>query len=298
MELRHLRYFTAVAEQLSFVRAAEVLHITQPPLSRQIQELEQEIGVPLFLREGKKIVLTPAGESLLVDTRELFARLETAIAQTRRIGQQGQGPLRIGAVGYMIGRLVPELLSELQKTFPEAKVEIESLPTEAQSEAMRAGRLDFGFVLDWVDADGFAFKALGEEKLAIVFPKDRYQGNDLAECLNSLEDLSFIALNPGYSPGLARRIDEILASHGKSPRAAYECNDADTLLSLIGTGVGWAVFPFPSIATDQHVVSYLLLESSLSFGLIHRPGDLDERSLAFLDIVRAKFGRTQCENIA
>ncbi|HUX39256.1 MAG TPA: LysR substrate-binding domain-containing protein [Rectinemataceae bacterium] len=290
MELRHLRYFSAVAEQLSFVKAAEGLHITQPPLSRQIQELEQEIGTPLFLREGKRILLTQAGESFLADVKQLLASLESAIVRTRQIGQRDVGPLRIGAVNYLIGRLVPDFLGELQKRFPDAKVEIDALPTEAQAEALRAGRLDFGFVRAWVDTEGLVYEDLGEEKLALCYPRGRYAGDNVQECLNSLEDLPFIALNPAYSPGLANKVGEILATYGKEPRSAFECNDADTLLNLVSSGVGWAVFSLGYLATDQYPLSYLLLDESIGFGLIHRPGPKGEEACAFRNIVRAKFG--------
>ena len=292
MELRHLRYFSAVAEQLSFVKAAEILHITQPPLSRQIQELEQEIGTALFLREGKRVALTPAGESFWTDAKEILASLEMALARARRIGQIGTGPLRIGAVNYLIGKLVPDFLGELQKLYPEARVEIEALPTEAQAEAIRAGRLDFGFVRDWVHSEGLVYEPLGEEKLALCYPGGLYEGNDIRKGLALIRELPFIALNPAYSPGLANRVTEVLASYGVEPRVAYECNDADTLLNLVATGVGWAVFLLAYIAGDQYPLSYIAFEGSISFGLIHRPGSFDGEARAFRDIVRAKYGIT------
>ena len=290
MELRHLRYFSAVAEQLSFVRAAEVLHITQPPLSRQIQELEQEIGTALFLREGKRVALTPAGESFLADVKGLMSSLDMALAKARRIGQSGTGPLRIGAVNYLIGKLVPDFLGELQKSYPEARVEIEALPTEAQADAIRAGRLDFGFVRDWVHSEGLVYEPLGDEKLALCYQTGIYEGEDIDACLARLNIHPFIALNPAYSPGLAKRVQELLASHGIEPRVAYECNDADTLLNLVATGVGWAVFLLAYIAGGQYPLSYNTFEGSISFGLIHRPGPFDGEALAFRDIVRAKYG--------
>lgn len=290
MELRHLRYFSAVAEQLSFVKAAELLHITQPPLSRQIQELEQEIGTALFSREGKRVMLTPAGESFWADVKGLLASLELSLARTRKIGQIGTGPLRIGAVNYLIGKLVPDFLGELQKSFPDARVEIEALPTEAQADAVRAGRLDFGFVRDWVHSEGLVYEPLGEERLALCFQKGIYGGSDPKECLERLEGLPFIALNPIYSPGLAKRVGEVLASHGVAPRVAYECNDADTLLNLVTTGVGWAVFLCAYISGSQYPLSYIELDGSISFGLIHRAGPFDGEALAFRNIVRAKYG--------
>ncbi|MDA8410541.1 MAG: LysR substrate-binding domain-containing protein [Treponema sp.] len=290
MELRHLRYFSAVAEQLSFVRAADALHITQPPLSRQIQELEQEIGTALFLREGKRVALTPAGESFLADVKALMASLEMALAKTRRIGQCGTGPLRIAAVNYLIGKLVPEFIGELQKLYPEARVEIEALPTEAQADALRAGRLDFGFVRDWVHSEGLVYEPLGEEKLALCYQRGIYEGKNVDACLAQLQGLPFIALNPAYSPGLAGRVHDLLSAHGVEPRAAYECSDADTLLNLVSSGVGWAVFLLAYLEGGQYSLSYCAFAESISFGLIHRPGPFDGEALAFRDIVRAKYG--------
>lgn len=290
MELRHLRYFQAVAEQLSFVKAAELLHITQPPLSRQIQELEQEIGTALFVREGKRIGLSPAGEAFRAEVRDILSTLELAVAKARRIGEGGNGPLRIGAVNYLIGKLLPEILGELQKVYPDAKVEIDALPTEAQTEAVRSGRLDFGFVRDWVDTEGLVYEPLGEERLALCFPKDRYRGRSPSACFKQLAELPFIGLNPLYSPGLSKRINEVLQAYGIEPRAAYECNDADTLLNMVGKGMGWAVFSLSYLSPELYPVSFLSLEGSISFGLIHRAGVFDGQARAFRRIVLAKFG--------
>lgn len=291
MELRHLRYFAAVAEHLSFVRAAEVLHISQPPLSRQIQELEEEIGTQLFSRQGNRTTLTAAGEYFKVETLRVLEKIDAVVKAARQIGIGASRPLRIGAVNYLVGKLIPHLLGELQREYPDIKIEIVAVPTEAQENAIRNGQLDFGFVRQWVRTEGLIYERLGEERLAICFPSEVYRGKSAARCLKTLEGYPFIAMSTQTAPGLMQYMLTVLDTYGVKPKLGYECNDAETVVRLVEEGLGWALFPATYLRshTGERQRS-LELDATINFGLIYQPGELIPEAIAFRSVVREHFG--------
>ena len=292
MELRHLRYFVAVAEQLSFVKAAETLHISQPPLSRQIQELEEEIGTLLNSRQGNRIYLTAAGEYFKAEAVHILEKLDAVARAARQIGVGGARPLRLGAVNYLVGKLIPHLLGELQREYPDIKVEIVALPTESQEQAIRNGQMDFGFVRQWVKSEGLVYEQLGQEKLAVCHPRDKYAGRSVLRCLKSLEDTPFIALSPQTAPGLQQFIEGILKKRGIAPKIGYECNDAETVVRLVEEGLGWAVFSSTYLRTrDGEKHKAMDLDETIDFGLVYLPGELIPEAIAFRSVVREHFGK-------
>src|SRR5580693_1592174 len=152
MELRHLRYFLAVAEELHFHRAATRLHISQPPLSQQIRALERELGVTLLSRNRRRVALTAAGEAFLDDARSILAAVERASERARGIARGSLGTLAIGFVGSaMFSPKLPQILREFRARHPDVELVLRELPTTVQLAALAAGELDVGVIRGPVD---------------------------------------------------------------------------------------------------------------------------------------------------
>lgn len=147
MELRHLRYFVAVAEELNFRRAATRLHVAQPSLGRQVRDLEEELGEPLLERDRRRVALTTAGRVFLDKARELLVGAETAIHATREAGRQARGALRIGNVGMLAAPFLPGSLAAFRQRFPCVDVEIFEMTMDEQVDALLAGTIQVGFVV-------------------------------------------------------------------------------------------------------------------------------------------------------
>src|SRR3954469_11296881 len=168
MELRHLRYFVAVAEELHFGRAAQRLHIQQPPLSRQIQQLELELGFPLFERSRRRVELTPAGSALLGRARQVFDALDVAVhdARSASIGQTGR--LVVGYPSSLAYSGLTELLREFRTRFPSVELMLRELPPGDQIEALKSGSLDVGFVRTSLDDPALVAELVRREALMVV----------------------------------------------------------------------------------------------------------------------------------
>src|SRR3954453_10103995 len=146
MELRHLRYFVAVAEELHFRRAAERLHVSQPPLSQQIRALERELGVTLFERNRRRVELTAAGSALLGEARGILAAVEHAVDLTQRVARGEAGALSVGFVGSAMYGALPDVVREFRASRPGVELRLRELPTGAALEALAAGGIDVGGV--------------------------------------------------------------------------------------------------------------------------------------------------------
>lgn len=166
MELRHLRYFVTVAEELHFGRAAERLHLSQPPLSMQIKALESEIGTQLLERSRRKVELTPAGAVFLREAREILGRVEQATAAAQRAGRGEIGELSVGFVTIADYNVLPLVLSEFRARHPGVRLNLREATTDAQVRDLAGQRIDVGFVLSPVQDDRLATRPLLREPLS------------------------------------------------------------------------------------------------------------------------------------
>src|SRR5512133_1148541 len=171
IELRHLRYFVAVAEELHFGRAAQRLHIAQPGLSQQIQALESELGVSLLARTRRRVELTAAGQVFLDEGRRALAQVERAENLTRRAASGEIGRLTIGGTESATWVVLPELLRDFRRRYPNVDLAIREMPSPLQLEALRNGEIDVGFVRPPVGTDGLVARTILEERLGILLPK-------------------------------------------------------------------------------------------------------------------------------
>ena len=203
MELRHLRYFIAVAEELHFRRAAERLHMSQPPLSQQIRQLEEEVGAVLLLRNQRKVELTAAGAAFLVRAREILDAVEDAARQARRVQRGEVGRLAVGFVGSAMYSFVPELLRAFREDKPDVGLRLHELGTTEQLRQLEDGRLDVGFVRLRGSRPGLAFESVLDEEVVVALPDVHPLSQRPLLRLADLEGESLVLLTPAGSPGPA-----------------------------------------------------------------------------------------------
>lgn len=244
MELRHLRYFVVVAEELHFGRAAERLHLSQPPLSMQIKALESEIGLQLFDRNRRKVELTPAGAVFLREARDILGRIEQATAAARRAGRGEVGELSVGFITIADYNVLPLVLSEFRNRYPDVRLNLREATTDAQLRDLAARRIDVGFMLSPVQDDRLATQPLLQEPLVVALPERHplAQGRGPLS-LALLADAPFILIPRHMAPGLYDDVVSFCRSAGFSPRMEQEAVQMQTIISLVSAGLGVALIP-------------------------------------------------------
>jgi DNA-binding transcriptional LysR family regulator len=253
MELRHLRYFVAVAEELHFGRAAERLHIAQPPLSRQIRDLEREVGTPLFERIPRGVELTPAGRAFLPEARLTLAQAERAQRTAQRAARGETGRLRVGFVEAATYRgILPDVLGFFRMHLPDIGISLLEMDPVEQAEAFRDGRIDLGILHSPpADADRWLrVEPVYADALIAAIPRAHRFAARARVTLANLATEAFVLFPRYAAPGL---YDDIIArcrSAGFSPRIVQEAEGWHTLAGLVGAEVGVAFVP-KSLANFQ-----------------------------------------------
>ncbi len=256
-ELRHLRYFVAVAEELHFGRAAERLHMSQPPLSMQIQALERSLGVQLLVRTQRQVSLTRAGEAFLRESRQILARLEAAGRLARRVSRGEVGELAVGFVSSADYNVLPPLLRDFRQRAPDVRLTLHESTTDRQLESLVQGRLDVGFVLPPVEDPRIAYRALHREPLLVALPsRHALAGRRGPVPMARLADQPFILFPRALAPGLYDDIVSFCRSAGFSPRVEQEAVQMQTILSLVSADMGVALIPASLVHLGRTGVTY------------------------------------------
>jgi DNA-binding transcriptional LysR family regulator len=246
MELRHLRYFVAVGEEQHYGRAAQRLRVAQPALSRQIQDLEREIGFELFERLPRGVKLSAAGKLFLEDARRILQDVSEAVARAARVGLGFSGTLRVGFTENASWRgVVPESFRRFRELRPDAELQVEPSPSLEQLEAIRSGRLDAGFVFNMPKTDPeLELLPVAVQHIELAAPR-RHPLTKLKRLrLRDLIKATFVWFPRRASPALYDRLmHECFRGGLKSPRIVQEGLDEATILSLVATGlgVGWVL---------------------------------------------------------
>lgn len=244
MELRQLRYFIAVAEAGTFSRAAEMLHISQPPLSVQIKALEDELGVRLLDRTPRGASLTTAGNVFFKEARAALTRLEHAKSDAVRAERGDIGLLSIGFVSIADYGVLPPALKSFRSSRPLVEVQLHELTTDAQIRELRASRLDLGIALGPVDEPDMQFEHLLHEELVLAAPaRHPLVGGEGTIDLRVLSKESFIIPPRDIAPGLYDRIHDHCRSVGFTPRITQHARQMQTVISLVSIGMGFALVP-------------------------------------------------------
>lgn len=259
MELRHLRYFAMVAAERSFSRAANKLHIAQSPLSRQIQQLEKELEVPLFDRQ-RPIRLTEAGRFFYEHIRQVLQRIEELKTSTRRIGKRGATHVNIGFVASALYGNLPQLIAQYRATAPSVELLLFEMITLEQMAALKDGRIDIGFGRLRFDDPVITREILHEEPLSVAVPRRHYLVHrakklKLADTANE----PIIIYPKAPRPSYADQILSFYRDRGVEPRVAFEVRELQTALGLVAAGLGISIVPISARHLRREDVSYLPL---------------------------------------
>lgn len=243
IDLRALQCFQAVAETLHFGRAAQRLHMTQPPLSRQIAALEKALGVTLFERDSRHVRLTAAGARFQQDTRELLIGLEQACRSARQVAAGEVGELRVGFMMHAAHSSVPPLARRFIAVHPQVQLKLrEALPV-ALLQAVREGELDAGIGFAPADAAGLAVQPLFEEPLCVALPAGHPLARRRQLQVRQLHGEPLITAPADVVPTLREAIDACFAQAGLRPLIRLEVQLQQSIVSLVGEGLGVALVP-------------------------------------------------------
>jgi DNA-binding transcriptional LysR family regulator len=241
MELRQLRYFVAVAEELHFRRAAARLHMSQPPLSHQLRLLEDELGCPLMIRSRRRVELTPAGQAFLGDVRELLGGLDEAVGTARRIHAGTAGRLRISFVGSALLSLVPEVVKRYRAARPEVEVQLRERSTEDQLRDLRAGSIDVALVPLPVDAPDLRTEVLRRERAVAALPAAHPLAALKQVPVRRLGGEPLVMFPREQAPGLHDRLLASLSGPDGPPSVAQYAPETQTIIGLVAAEIGVAL---------------------------------------------------------
>jgi DNA-binding transcriptional LysR family regulator len=251
MELRHLRYFRAVATELHFGRAAEKLQISQPPLTKQIQDLEAELGFDLFNRTKRSVVLTPAGRAFLSEVERILQQLDRAIDIGGKTSRGELGQISIGFVGSATYNILPVMLQQFRDRYPDVRIELHELTTDRQLIWLREGRIDIGLIRPPMIEPNFGSQVIFAESVVVAVPSNHHlaMAAALAEPPDLGIDLAVLATEPfilfprEMAPGLYDPIIAICQAAGFSPQVVQECIQMQTIVSLVSANMGVSILP-------------------------------------------------------
>ncbi len=243
IELRHLRYFVAVAEELHFGRAAERLHMAQPPLSQQIKQLEAELGFMLFHRTKRSVQLSEAGLVFLVETRQLFRQLDQAIEAGRQASRGESGQLVIGFVSSAAYNVLPQLLLAFRAAAPEVRLELHELPTTEQLDWLRAGKIDLGLLRPPVEDRALCLRTIMREPMVTALPETHRLVDQAQISWSDLASEAFVLFPRPLSPHAYDQIISFCQQAGFSPHIVQEAMQMQTIVSLVAGGIGVSIVP-------------------------------------------------------
>ncbi len=292
MELRHLRYFVTVASEGNFTRAAERLAIAQPPLSRQIRDLERELGVELFDRGCRPIRLTEAGRLFYAQSAQILAGVDQAVRSVRQFTTAPQRRFVIGVVGSIMHGALPDMIRRFRDSVTDWDVELIELTTVEQVAALKGGRIDAGLGRVRIDDPAVRREVLFNEPLvAALSSTDPLVETAGPLALASLMDRTIIIYPSQPRPSYADQLLSLFSDHGCVPAKTIEVREVQTALGLVASGSGCAIVP-ESMRHFQRgdIVYRSLLEAAISPVIIsQRTGDISESALLFREIGRAVF---------
>ena len=292
IELRHLRYFLAVAEELHFGRAASRIGIAQPPLSQQIQRLERILGYPLFERKPR-VALTEAGESFLGTARRALAQVERGIEEARRAGRGEVGPLSVGFVASAMLTIVPDILRAYRQQMPGVGLRLVELSPREELESVLDGSVDVAFVRERRADDLLVYEpAVREPFIALLPPGHRLAAESrIPEA--ELMDEPFVHFARDVAPSLFDQVIELCRRAGFVPKVVQEVRQWLTHISLVQAGLGVALVPESVLKLSWGGVEYRHLDSSTDamIDLCYNRSNPSSTVQAFIELARPLVGR-------
>ncbi|HEY0488939.1 MAG TPA: LysR family transcriptional regulator [Telluria sp.] len=246
MELRHLRYFIAVAEELHFTRAAERLHIGQPPLSQAIQALEADVGAQLFARTKRSVRLTEAGKLFLADARRILALSEQAAETARRADRGEAGELRVGfTFSTPLTPFFAAVINRYRSAYPHVRLTLLEMATLRQLDGLSQRTLDLGFIRppERSPAEELKLTPMRQDPLVAVLPTTGPLARKKTIAMRDLEGMPFVMYPPGAGTGIYPQIFKLCRDAGFVPDVALEAGEASTIIGLVAAGCGVSLLP-------------------------------------------------------
>lgn len=293
MELRHIRYFLTVAEELHFGHAAERLHVSQPPLSQQIRQLEAELGVMLLERNQRNVQLTEAGKLYARDMRELLSSLEEAGLRARQAAEGIIGSLSVGFVASAIYSLLPRIYRRFRTEYPKVSLSLDELSTAEQIEALHAGRIHVGIGRPPIGDSTLDVQLLVDEPLAVAMPAHHPLANRDVLDLAELSSEPFVLFPRRPRPGWLDIVREACEQAGFVPNVAQEVQELSSAVTLAAAGIGLTVVPASAEALSLPDLAYKHLSDKTPktrLVTLRRTSDVSPLIENFLHIAREVVG--------
>ncbi len=256
LESRQLRYFVAVAEELHFGRAAERLHMSQPPLSQQIRLLERQLGVQLFERTQRSVKITAAGDVLLGQARAILGKLDTAVELVHSAARGEAGLLRLGYTAACAYSLVPAVMRAYKQRYPAVEVTLHELLSNEQIVELSERRLDAGLVRPFAARPVLASEKLVEEPLVLALPAHHPLAAHQTVDIRQLDGLALIGFTATAARYFHDMIEAWLLNAGVTPLIVQRATQSHTVISLVSAGLGVAVVPEASARVHREGVVY------------------------------------------
>jgi len=289
MELRQLRYFVAVAEELHFRRAAARLHMSQPPLSQQIAALEAELGCQLLARTRRQVELTPAGAAFLRDARAVLADLEGAAGRARALNAGLSGVLRVSFVGSALFSIVPSLVQRFRQVRPGVSLELRESSTVDQLRALESGVIDAGLVRSPLDPPaGIAIERIATEPTIVAVPTDHPLARLRRIPFARLAGEPLVLFPREQAPGFHDLIVTRLAATGGASNIVQRAPETLTIIGLVAAGVGLSPVPASVASLALHGVTYrpLTRAPAAELALVTRADDSSSLIPTFAECAR------------
>jgi DNA-binding transcriptional LysR family regulator len=243
IEIRHLRYFIAVAEELHFGRAAQRLHLAQPPLSQQIRKLEDLLGHALFVRTSRAVKLTSAGEVLLERARNTLRKVAEDLDDVRSVGRGEVGSLKVGFIGSGMLTALPGTLGNYRRQFPKVDLQLREFSSAGAIRALQDGSVDVGFLRDGGEAEGLEVEPLLSEPFIAAVPAKHPLAKRKTFSVALLRDEPFVLFSPMFGMRAYEKTMSLCEQHGFRPRVVQEAPQWLTILRLVGAGLGVTIAP-------------------------------------------------------
>lgn len=291
MELRHIRYFLAVAEELHFRRAALRLHIAQPPLSKQIQELEQELGIQLFKRTRRSVELTDGGKVFQREAYNALASIEKGILKARLASRGEAGWLSIGFIGSSTYEVLPSVLQEFRQKFPEVELVLQEIQSSEQNQALREQRIHVSFARFPKPEPGLVFETIYKEYLVAALPTSHHLKGKKFLTLSELAGEPFI-LFPHLPSAHAENTLQVFAKAKLSPQIIQTVEEMHTALGLVAARIGVTLVPSSMQKTKREGIVYLNLakpQPELELKMGYRENEASPVLSKFIETVRSIF---------
>ena len=243
LEYRHLRYFLAVAKELHFRKAAEQLYISQPGLSRQIKQMEDDLGVKLFERHNRKVELTKAGVYLKKELMVNFKQLEDIFDHAKLIHKGIAGKLQMGYVGSAMQEIIPEILLKHREKYPKVLFSLKEMDNKKQIQALLNQEIDVGFVRIERVPKGLGIKPVFEDTFSLVLPKSHWLNESNFKSISQLKNESFIFFDATYSESYYEKVMHIFDDSGFTPIVSHHTVNAKSIYSLVENNFGISIVP-------------------------------------------------------